>query len=89
MGKSFSRTVLEEKTSKELKRMCVDELGIVGVTKKPKEDVINAIMAQYGKSGAGATVSKAPAVSKKVTAISFSGQSTLTKPNSPFWKIKV
>ena len=44
MGRSFTRADLEAKTAKELKRMCVDELGIVGVTKKPKDDVINAIL---------------------------------------------
>jgi hypothetical protein len=79
MGRSFTREALQAKTAKDLKRMCVDELGIVGVTKKPKDDVINTIMAQYG--GGKATVTK---VDKKVTGIEFSGQSTLTKPEAPF-----
>ncbi len=82
MGKSFNRDALEAKTAKDLKRMCVDELGIVGVTKKPKDDVINVIMAQYGGGrGSKATIAK---VDKKVTGIEFSGQSTLTKPEAPF-----
>ncbi len=79
MGKSFTRAALEVKTSKELKRMCVDELNIVGVTKKPKDDVINAILAQYGGSGKAAI-----AKDTKVSGIEFSGQSTLTKPGAPF-----
>jgi len=80
MGKSFNRDFLEAKTSKDLKRMCVDELGIVGVTKKPKDDVVNAIMAQYGKKGA--TIAKT--AGGKLTGLEFSGQSTLTKPGAPF-----
>jgi hypothetical protein len=77
---SFTRAELEAKTSKDLKRMCVDELGIVGVTKKPKDDVINAILAQYGGK-AQASIAKAP---EKMTGIEFQAQSTLTKPNAPF-----
>ena len=80
MGTSFNRSDLEAKTSKELKRMCVDELSIVGVTKKPKDDVINAIMAQFGGKSGGASIAK----DTKVTGIEFSGQSTLTKPGAPF-----
>jgi len=80
MGRSFTREALQAKTAKDLKRMCVDELGIVGVTKQPKDDVINAIMAQYG-GAAKTTIAK---VDKKVTGIEFSGQSTLTKPEAPF-----
>ena len=80
MGTSFNRADLEAKTSKELKRMCVDELNIVGVTKKPKDDVVNAIMAQFGGAGGSASIAK----DTKVTGISFTGQSTLTKPDAPF-----
>ncbi len=79
MARSFTREALEAKTSKELKRMCVDELGIVGVTKKPKDDVINAILAQYG-APAKAAIAK-PA---KLTGIEYSATSTLTKPSAPF-----
>jgi len=82
MGRSFTREALEAKTAKDLKRMCVDELGIVGVTKTPKDNVINSIMAQYGKKEkGGATIAKAKS---KITGLEFSGQSTLTKPGAPF-----
>jgi hypothetical protein len=84
MGRKFKREALEAKTSKDLKRMCVDELGIVGVTKKPKDDVINTIMAQYGsKAKAKASIAK-PVSDGKITGLEFSGQSTLTKPGAPF-----
>ena len=77
MGRSFTREELEAKTSKDLKRMCIDELGIVGVSKKTKDVVINSILETY--SG-GATI----APSKGVTGVEFTGQSTLTKPSAPF-----
>ena len=80
MGTSFNRSDLEAKTSKELKRMCIDELSIVGVSKKPKDDVIDTIMAQFGGKSGGASIAK----DTKVTGIAFSGQSTLTKPGAPF-----
>ncbi len=82
MGKTFNRAELEEKSKKQLVRLCVDELGIVGITKKPKEDIINGILALYG-ADASATIAKKN-VSGPVTGIEFTGQSTLTKPGAPF-----
>jgi hypothetical protein len=80
MGQTFNRTELEAKTKDQLVRMCVDELGIVGITKKPKEDIINGMLALYGASeGTIAKDAKGP-----VTGIEFTGQSTLTKPGAPF-----
>lgn len=75
MGRSFTREDLEAKTSKQLKRMCIDELGIVGVSKKTKDIVIDAII----YSG-GASIEP----SRGVTGIEFAAQSTLTKPDAPF-----
>ena len=80
MGKSFNRAELESMTSKGLKRMCIDELNIVGVSKKPKDDVVNAILAQYG----GKAASIAAEAPKKMTGIEFQATSTLTKPSAPF-----
>lgn len=77
MGKSFTRGELEAKTSKQLKRMCIDELGITGVSKKTKDVVIDSILSTY--SG-GASI----APSRGVTGIEFAAQSTLTKPDAPF-----
>ena len=81
---TFTREQLEGKTDKELKRMCSHELGLVGMSKKRKGEVVDAILAKYGASG-GASVSKAaPAKAEKVTGIEFTAQSTLTKPSAKF-----
>ncbi len=50
----YSRTQLEDKTSKELKRMCVYELEIPGMTKKAKDVVISAILEKFGTKTASA-----------------------------------
>lgn len=41
---NYTRSVLEAINSKDLKRMCVHDLGIVGVSKKTKDEVISAIL---------------------------------------------
>lgn len=79
MGRSFNKAELEAMTSKDLKRLCIDELGIAGVSKQPKDVVIAAIMKEYGTKS-GATVAK----SGPVTGVEFNAQSTLTKPSAPF-----
>jgi len=79
MGKTFNREELNLKTSKQLKRMCIDELNIVGVSKRPKDEVIDAIISSYG---AKKTASIAP--SKKIAGVEFTGRSVLTKPDAPF-----
>lgn len=84
MGTTFTRAQLEDMTAKALKRMCIDELDIVGVSKKDKDTVIDAILAKYGDGTA--TVAPASDVAKdgKLTGIEFTGQSSLTKPSAPF-----
>ena len=83
MGKVFTYAELDAMTSKGLKRMCIDELGIPGVSKKPKNVVINAILAKYGASTASASVAK-PAPKAPVTALQFQANSILTKPSAKF-----
>jgi len=58
----FTREELEVLTVKALRRMCVDDLGIVGVTKKPKGVIIDAILANQGgvKSAKAEPVKAAP-----------------------------
>lgn len=85
MATSFTREQLEAKTSKELKRMCVYELNIPGMTKKTKDVVIDAILAQHG----GGTASVAPTPPEAVTpapiaGVEFSGHSVMTKPSEAF-----
>jgi hypothetical protein len=83
--RKFTPAQLEEKTAVELKRMCVQELGIPGMTKKPKQVVVNAILAKYGATTtASVAPSAAPAASGKVTGVEFSGHSVLTNPGAPF-----
>lgn len=80
MGTSFTREQLEAKTSKELKRMCVQELGIAGVTKKDKETVIQAILSKFGGTACAAPSSGV----SPMTSMAFSGHSVLTKPDAKF-----
>lgn len=78
MGTSFTKDQLEAKTAKELKRMCVQELNIPGMTKKPKDVVISAILAQYGEATASVTKDVG------VTGLEFTGRSVLTNPGGAF-----
>jgi len=78
----YKRETLESKTVRDLRQLVVS-LGIVGQTKKPKNVIIDAIMAQYGVSGgAEATIAKdAPAASVPLAGISANFQSSVTRPD--------
>jgi len=84
MGTYFTREELEAKTSKELKRMCVDELGIVGVTKRPKEDVIASILSQFGRSAVSITKAAPATGTGAIAGVEFTGRSVITKPSGEF-----
>ena len=79
MGVTYTKEQLEAKTSVDLKRMCVDELAIPGVTKKSKDVVIAAILAKFGAPVA----SVAPAAKAEMSGVAFQAQSVLTKPGAP------
>ena len=86
---TFTREQLEAKTVRELKNMCVYELGLPGLTKMNKPTVIDAIMAsKWGRKTRTATkaapVKAAPVASAELEGIEFKAQSTLTKPGAPF-----
>jgi hypothetical protein len=81
MGTSFTRDQLEAKTVRELKNMCVYELDIPGMTKKPKPMVIDAIISKYGAPSASIAPASAPA---GVSALEFTGRSAITKPDGAF-----
>jgi hypothetical protein len=85
---TFTREQLNGMTSDELKRMCVQDLHIVGMTKKRKEVIVDAIMQkQDGPATGSATpnpVKVAPASSGPITGMEFTGRSVFTKPSSPF-----
>ena len=80
--KKFTRTELEGMTAAKLKNMCVYELDLPGLTKKPKETVIQAILAKSGSTSSGAaSIAKS---SGGLTDLGFSAHSRLTKPEAKF-----
>lgn len=82
---TFTREQLSAKTAVELKRMCVDELAIPGMTKKPKDVVIDAIMAKFGSAPtAGVAKAAAPAAAAKMSGVAFQAHSVMTKPDASF-----
>jgi len=79
---TFTREQLEGYTVPELRRMCVYELEIPGMTKKPKDVIIQAILAKYGRSAPMAAAPKAK--TSPMTGVEFTGQSIVTKPHEEF-----
>ena len=79
----YKRETLESKTVKDLRQLVV-KLGIAGFTKKPKAVIVDAIMAKYGTGGAStgaATIAKdGPVALGKISGVSASFQSSVTKP---------
>ena len=86
----FSREELEAKTDKELKRMCVYELDLPGLTKKRKDVVIDAIMETYGANSAAAIAAAGPEGEMDAPEIEdqFAGTftSVIDKPEEDFGK---
>ena len=74
MSKEYTRENLESMTVKDLRRLCVDQLGIPGLTKKRKEVIIDAVLLADGN----------PDVSDKLEAIAFDGHSVMSKPGAAF-----
>lgn len=93
MGQCFTREELEERTAKDLKRLCVDELGLVGMSKKPKDEVVSAILDNFSMAPKGGAVDapaaiaplKGPSTSNatEITGIEFAARSIMTKPSAP------
>lgn len=79
---TFTREQLEGYTVPELRRMCVYDLGITGMTKKPKEVIIHAILASVGQ--VSPVRASQPVEKQKMTGMEFSGQSVITKPHGEF-----
>jgi len=84
----MTQTQMENMTSKELKRICIDDYGIVGVSKKPKEVVIAAILAYYRTKARMEDTQSRPAAAAptKISGVEFQGQSIVTKPGEDFGK---
>ena len=97
MAKTITREFLEDKTIGELRRMVVHDFGIPGMTKKRKEVIIDAILAQVDsgekeiKKGADRSSKQASSSSNKVpytpgpvTNMEFSLIGNINKPNEKF-----
>ena len=84
MGTTYNQQQLEDKTAVDLKRMCVDELAIPGMTKKPKDVVIKAILDKFG--GSAPSVAKAAPAEKaaNMEGVKFNAHSVMSKPGAPF-----
>jgi len=79
----YKRETLEGKTVKDLRTLVV-KLGIPGYTKRPKDTIIDAIMAKYGVVGSpssAAIVKDGPAQVPPLTGIEATFQSSITKPS--------
>jgi hypothetical protein len=86
---NFTREELEAKTAKELKRMCVYELDLPGLTKKAKDIVVDAILLKQEEEAEAAPAEIAPAApeapaSAPLSGVGFTGHSVITKPDAEF-----
>lgn len=81
---TFTREELELKTVPELRQMCVYDLGIPGMTKKPKEIIINAIMEKFGARVNRPYAAQEQVAPAGITGVEFTGRSILTKPGGQF-----
>lgn len=85
---TYTRDELENMNAKNMKRMAFQELGLSGLSKKNKPEVMSAILASQDKgskpSGSSkAVVSKAPA-NKPMGGLEAKLTSVLSKPNAKF-----
>ena len=93
----FTREELETMTAKDLKRMCIDELKLPGLSKKGKGVVIEAMLNYYKTLINKATESvdyedeevdyedeEVVATNAPLKALSFNLNSIMTKPNATF-----
>jgi len=83
-SKKFTRAELDGMTALRLKEMCVYELDLPGLTKKPKETVIQAILAKHGTPASRAAVAPKAKTIAPLSGLEFSGHSVMTKPGAAF-----
>ena len=80
--KVYTRDDLNGMTAKGLKKMAYNQLGISGLSKQPKDAVVDAIIAH--QDGGAAITRKAGAASGPISGITFTGNSVLTNKSAPF-----
>jgi hypothetical protein len=79
MANEYTRENLKEMTVKQLHRLCIDDLGLPGLSKKKKKVVIKAIMLSQT-----ADAPSLEAVDESLKGIEFAGNSVMTKPEGDF-----
>lgn len=86
--KVYSREDLNSMTAKDLKRMAFQQLNISGLSKQPKDAVVDSIIAHQDRSGASVTATKAPkaqaAAAGPIQGVNFTGESVLTNKSAAF-----
>jgi len=82
--KKYNRNQLEAMTSKELKSMAYHYLGLGGLSKKVKADVVDAVIAFQDGGKAAGVAPKAAKSSGPLKGLNFTGQSTLSNPSARF-----
>ena len=82
--KKYSREQLEEKTVAELRQMCINN-GIAGMSKRRKDEVIEALIYYVGVSKPSASIQKTAVPLKK---LSTELDSVMTNPNASSGRIE-
>lgn len=88
--KKYTRAQLEGMNAKVMKKMAFNKMGLVGLSKQPKADVVDAILAAQDAPKKKKVAKKKAAVAKKakgsgpIQGINFSGNSVLSNPSAPF-----
>jgi hypothetical protein len=80
--KVYSRAELEAMNDKLLKKMALHKMGITGISKKVKSEVIDTILAK--QDSGSASVSSAPKASGAMSGLDFTGRSVMADPRAPF-----
>ena len=79
----YTRRELEEMNAKAMKRMAFNDLGLVGLSKLPKDEVIDAIIRHQAGTAAGVAAAPLKAAGK-ITTMQGSFTSVLSKPSAQF-----
>lgn len=85
--KTYTRADLEGMNAKAMKKMAFNQLGLSGLSKKPKDEVINAILASQDGGAAVAPKTKASKKAKAsgpIKGLQFTGSSVISNPSAPF-----
>ena len=81
--KIYTRADLDSMTAKALKKMAFRQLGISGLSKQPKDTVVDAIIAH--QDGGASLAPKAKATgSGPIQGLNFSGNSVVTNKSASF-----